>query len=308
MKAAQKSGLAVAGVVVLALITSVATNLLWLRTANAPSSRPEKRPDVAARVLETGKIRVAYVTAPPAVRKDANSGALSGIFVDALSLAARNLGVEAQWTEEVGWGTMIEGLKADKYDLVCTTVWPNGSRARQAQFTTPLYFTPIGVYVRKGDNRFTGNLRAVNSKNTRVATIDGEMAEMIARNRFPEARIVSLPQLTDITQMLLQVAEGKADITFAMTSDGERFLKANPGTLENIAYQNPIQVFPCCYMLRKDQPEFKEMLNVALRELINAGMVDDLISRYEEFPGTIYPVALAFKAPDHQATIDSAGH
>ena len=227
--------------------------------------------------------------------KDPNSGKLSGVFVETLSQVAKNLNLKVEWKEEVSWGTMIEGLLTDRYDIICTQVWPNASRAVHADFSVPLYYVGIGAYVRKGDRRFAGQLHKVNSPNVKIAVIDGEMSDIIARTRFPKAQAVSLPQLVDTSQLLLEVSQGKADVTFAMTYDGQRFLKSNPGTIENSTPDRAVQIFPNTYMFRRGQVEFKDMINTAITELTNRGFVDALNDKYEEFPGSLYRVALPYR-------------
>ena len=118
-----------------------------------------ERKSAYERINSSGKLRVGYIVVPPAVIKNPNTGQLSGIFVDTLQQAAKGLGLTIDWVEEVGWGTMIEGLDTNRYDLVCAQIWPNASRARKADFSKPLYYVGIGVYVRKGEKR----LRRVDS-------------------------------------------------------------------------------------------------------------------------------------------------
>ena len=54
----------------------------------------------------------------------------------------------------------------------------------------------------------------INSPQVRVATIDGELAETIAQTDFPKAQRVGQPQMAEITTMLLNVKENKADVAF----------------------------------------------------------------------------------------------
>src|SRR5436305_11562808 len=84
------------------------------------------------RVIKSGKIRAAYLSYPPACIKDTTTGKLSGIFVETLEKAADNLGLKVEWTEEVGWGSQIEGLQADRYDIVGSPVWANPTRGKVA--------------------------------------------------------------------------------------------------------------------------------------------------------------------------------
>src|SRR5438270_6559114 len=69
-------------------------------------------------VVSSGKLRCGYVIYNPGCIKDPNTGKLSGIGVEAMEIVAKKLGLRLEWTEEVGWGTMIEGLQSGRYDIV----------------------------------------------------------------------------------------------------------------------------------------------------------------------------------------------
>lgn len=243
---------------------------------------------VRDRVIRTGKIRCAYIIYPPGALKDPNTNKLSGIAVETIEEAGKNLGLTVEWTEEVGWGSMIEGLETDRYDLVVSGIWPNSTRARLVDFSEPLFYSGIGVYVRQNENRFAGDLKALDSESVRVAAIDGEMSDIIARTQFPRAQRVSLPQMSDVSQVLLNVAQGRADVTFVEPYIGNQFLQNNPGSVKNLVAQKPIRIFGNTVMFRRGQYEFKTMLNIAIEELINSGFVDGLVTKYETFPGAFY--------------------
>ena len=121
------------------------------------------------------------------------------------------------------------------------------------------------------------------------------MSDIIAHQQFPNAKQVSLPQLADNAQMLLNVVEKKADATFVEPYIAELFLKNNPGSLKNLAADHPIRVFPNTLMLRKGAYEFKTMLDIALTELINSGYADDLLRKYTSDPRALYRVALPYR-------------
>ena len=256
-----------------------------------PGSIAKPRTSAYERVMSTGVIRCGYVTYPPGCIKDANTGKLNGIFVDAIQKASENMGLKVEWAEEVGWGSMIEGLKSDRYDLVCSPVWANASRGKQAAFSVPLFFSGIGIYVRANDTRFDGSPERINSPTIRVATVDGEMSDIIARSDFALASRVSHPQLSDVGQLLLDVADGKADATFVEPYIAQLFEKSHPGALKNIVAAHPIRVFPNTMMLRIDEPELRSMLDTALAELLNSGFVDESLRRYSPRSGAFYPVA-----------------
>jgi polar amino acid transport system substrate-binding protein len=253
------------------------------------------KPDLLASILAKGEIKVGYVVYPPGMIKDPNTGKLSGIFHDTLELAAKNLGLKVNWSEEVGWGTMIEGLNAGRYDMIGSPVWPNSTRAKSADFTTPISYSGVGVYTRLGENRFA-DLSKINSQNITVATVDGEMSSFIAKENFANAKTISLPQDTSVSELLLNLKTGKADVTFVETAIAEEFLAANPGSIQNITPNNPIRSFANTMILPKNQESFKSTIDTALQELINNGNIDNLISKYQKYPNSFYKVAKPFES------------
>lgn len=283
-------------VILIAIAVSGATGVV-LQKAGSPGQPAaiKQKESVYGRVTRTGVIRAAYITYPPAVIKDTKTGKLSGTFVETLEEVAKNLGVKLEWTEEVGWGAQIEGLKTDRYDIVGSPVWANPNRGKLTTMSVPVYYSGIGVWVRANESRFNGDLSKINAQDVRIGTIDGETADLIARTAFPNAQRVSSPQLTDISEKFLQVQTSKADVIFAEPFFGFEFLKNNPGAVKNIAAAKPIQLLGNCYMFKENEFQMKGMLDVAIEGLLNSGFVDRVLNKYEPFPGTFYRVADPFK-------------
>lgn len=236
------------------------------------------------KVLRTGTIKAAYVVYSPLFIRNPNTKSFSGIGYDTLMLAANRLNLKIQITEEVGYGTMIEGLKTGRYDMVACPIWANSSRSRYADFSRPLYFSPIYAFARKGDKRLDQSLKGVAEGNFKVATIDGEMADLITRADYPKAKRFSLPQLASASELLLSISSGKADLTFTEPATVAEFLKHNPNTLQNITPNKPMRVFPNCFMFKTNEPGFKAMLDTTLNEIANCGELDRIIDKYEPVP------------------------
>jgi ABC-type amino acid transport substrate-binding protein len=290
-------------VILIVCVLAVSVVASGCRTANG--SGPDKtqaRESVYDRVIRAGTIRAAYITYPPALMKDTTTGKMTGIFVETLERAAENLGLKVQWTEEVGWGSQIEGLTAERYDIVGSPVWANPTRGKLTTLTRPVYYSGIGIYARANDNRFeravtpkasgSANWAVINSPNIRISTIDGETGDLIARTQFPLAKRVSLPQTTDISQLFLEVSNNKADVFFAEPYFAAQYFKSNPRSVRNITEEQPIKVLGNCYMLKAQEFQFKQMLDVAIEDLINSGFIDGLLARYdggETFYRAAYP-------------------
>lgn len=263
----------------------------------SPTGSENQMTNTMEEVLKRGEIKVGYVIYPPGMMKDANTGKLSGIFHDTLEQAGKKLGVKINWVEEVSWGTMIEGLKTGRYDMIGSPVWPSSARATQAAFTTPLTYSVIAAYARSNDTRFDKNFDAINTKDIKISVVDGELSQTIAKDQFPNAEVVSLPQLSDISQSLLNVSTGKADIAFVEPYIADEFLKNNPGKIRNVQPNNPLRVNGNSMMIPKGQEAFKAMLNTTLEEELNSGFIDQLVKKYETSKNSFYPIAKPFALP-----------
>lgn len=237
------------------------------------------------RVIKTKKLRVAYISYPPSFIKDANTGAYSGIMHEVLQEMAKRLDLQVDYTEETAWGTMIEAVNNGRVDLVCTGLWPNATRGKLVDFTAPVYFSPIKAYVKAGNAAFDGNLTAIASKSVKIATIDGEMTSIVSKADFPEATAVAHPQTTDISQMLLEIGTGKADVTFVEPAVAAGFLQKNPNMVQDVRNVAPVRVFPNVMMVAKTEGKLLSTLNTAMEEVANTGVIDRIVSKYEIAPG-----------------------
>ena len=285
-------------ILVLAIILAVATaaTTSWIMQAKGPIVQSNADSDLTA-IIKRGTIRSGYVSNPPSCTIDPNTKKVSGIVADAIETVAKAAGLKVEWTEEVGFGSMVEGLRANRYDIVPCAIWPTAARAREADFSRALFFSGVSAYVRPNDSRFLNKPYAViNSPGVRIATIDGELAESIARADFPKAQRVGQPQLSEIATMLLNVKENKADVAFVESYFAYEFLQKNPGSVKNMMPGHPIRVFPNTIILRREQLEFKAFLDTALTEQLNLGSIDRLIDQYEPERGIFFRVRKEYVA------------
>ncbi|APF20870.1 ABC-type transporter, periplasmic subunit family 3 [Caldithrix abyssi DSM 13497] len=247
------------------------------------------------RILESGKIRVGYISYPPSFIKDPNTGKFSGIFHEVLQEIGKKLQLKIEYTEEVGWGSMIEAINSGRVDLICTGVWPTTERGKHVDFTKPLYYSTVRAYVRFNDNRFDGNLTKINNPDIRISSIDGEMTSIIAKFDFPKAKEVSLTQMNDVSQVLLEVSSGKADITFVEPAIALEYMSKNPGKIKEVKNVPPLRVFPNTMIVGKGEVELLSTINIGIDELANNGFIDKIVSKYEKFPGSFQKIALPFR-------------
>lgn len=285
IKTNQKLLLAALGVIALSVITSIICCFLFNSHRRDNS---DTKQSVYDRILKSGKIRCGYVVYWPGCIKDPNTGKLTGVHVDAMEAIGDKLGLKIEWTEEVGWGSMIEGLQTDRYDAVGSGVWATASRGKYAAFCTPFYYLGPNAYCRIDDHRFDNDLKAIDLPTVRLSTIDGEASDIIARTQFPKAQRMSLPDMATVSQAFLQITGNKADVFMEDPLSAYEFEKNNPGKIKNIAHDKPLRVLPTSIMFRNGEPKLQTMFDKAVDELVLSGEMDRILDKYEPVRGQYY--------------------
>jgi len=229
---------------------------------------------------ETQIIKLGYIIYPPLLSKNASTGELSGVSYDIVEAVANKLNIETEWTEEVGWGTALEGLKTNRYDVLGTQMWPNKEREAVADFSIAPMNSVLYLYVRSDDNRFDNNLNAINSSEVRISTIDGELAVFIATEDYPEAQLLSLSQLSSYAEVFLNIVQNKADVGFNEPSAVNDFLESQPGTIKQVGNE-PVRSFGNSFAFKKGNTKFMTQWNSAIQELIISGEVETILQKNE---------------------------
>ncbi|MDD5585519.1 MAG: transporter substrate-binding domain-containing protein [Alphaproteobacteria bacterium] len=277
-------------IVVVALSASLAT--AWL--SNGRDAVQPAKESAYDRVMRTKTLRCGYVVYDPAFMKNPNTGAFSGIIYDITELMAKRIGLKVDWAEEVNFGSMIEGLKAGRYDALCINGWNSGGYSPFLSQTIPLYYSAIDAYTWDGNARFDGDLKAANDPSIKISTIDGTATKVIADQNFPKASQLTMPQMTDYVTALINVADRKADLTFVERHLASAFMAKNPGKIQRVKLDKPIRYY--ANGLEMDIGEYKllSMFNMTLEEMLGSGDIDAILARYQDTPPSSLPIAKPF--------------
>jgi len=243
------------------------------------------------RVLQSGVLRCGYVNYEPWFMREPNTNKLSGIFYELTELIGKKLSLKVEWTEETGFGTFVPDLQNNKFDMMCSGGWETPSYAKNSRFSQPAFYMPVYAVVRANDARFDKDLSRVNAPDVKIVTLDGDIAGMIHDENFPRAKLSSLQNMTDFTQVMTEVATHKADVTFADMDAVQRFIVHNPGTIKIVKTKFPVRLYPTSLIYRNDSSEFDNMINSALRELIFSGEVQKILQKYKADPASYLPVS-----------------
>ena len=261
----------------------------WHQTTDATPTK-----SALDRILAKGELRCGYALWPGLVERDANTGKFSGAFYDYMEALGRQLELKIVWAEEVGFGDIPVALNTGRIDAMCSGTWTNPLRGKFVDFVTPVAYQAIQPYVRGNEHRFDNQPDGFNHPNVKISVVDGESAETIAREDFPQATLLAMPKGTEGAQMLLNVLTGKADVAFLDAETAGRIIAAYPGQLRAVQNHFPLRVFGVPIAIRKGETGLKETLDNATRQLLMTGVIDRILSRYQNFPGTFLSAQLPF--------------
>lgn len=245
-----------------------------------------KTQTVYDRVIQSKTIHCGWVNYPPATYKDLNTGQMRGIFVDAMENVGRQLDLKIDWSFETTWASFYEDMRVGKFDVACTAAWMlSPGELLSGEFTTPLYYSQIGAWVRKGDTRFDNNLAAANSPDVTITGVDGSYAQQLALKKFPNAKNLSAPANAEYVTGLMNVAYGKADITFIENWLASNYLDKNPDSVRQVPVSKQLDIRPNVMVVNKGELELVALLNYALLNVQLTGAMDDILDKYENHPG-----------------------
>lgn len=232
----------------------------------------------------------------PNIAKDVNTGEISGIFFDYMEALATAANLKISWSE-VSWADFSIELNSGRIDAMCAGIWPTAAKAREMIFTTPINYVAIQAYVRASDSRFDNAVDKINSQSVTVATMDAEMSSIIAQADFPKAKTISIPSTGSQPQMLLNVADGKADVTFSDIATGQDFMANNPGKLKILPGGESLRAFGNTVALGKGEFALRAFLDSGTEELLQSGVVEKILRKYEKYPGSLLRVSMPYEVP-----------
>jgi ABC-type amino acid transport substrate-binding protein len=249
-----------------------------------------KKESVFDHIVRTGTINCGYAMWSPMLYKDLNSNKIEGVTYEIMEEIGRRLDLKINWVEESGWGTIIEGLRTNRYDMICTAIGIISARAKFMDFSTPIYFSPIYIVVRQDDKRFDKDINSINKKEYKIATLDGDASSSLARQNFPEAMTSAMPQTSDYSLLLKEVETKKADVTIITPETFLEYDHNNPQKLKVLNKNNPI-LAPVALGIPLNESSLKRMIDIAITEMLLDGTIDRILKKYERRSGVFLRVA-----------------
>lgn len=245
------------------------------------------------RVMKTGTLRCGFVPWPPGFGIDVNTGAAKGPTKELFESIIELAGWEAEFVE-VALGNAAMDLNTGRIDAMCADGPWTISAVRFVDYTSWALYSPIFVYVRADDSRFS-SYKDLNVDGVTLVGIDGDISSDLAALRFPKATLRTLINLTDPAMMMLEVADGKADAVILDPVTAESFMKNNPDRMKDLDTGEPLAVYPAGFSVRRGEGALQQTLSRATEMAINIGLIDQKLDLYDPTRRTIYAPASAYK-------------
>jgi len=246
------------------------------------------------KIIATREIKCGYLVYSPYIRRDPNTGKLSGIFYDMMEQIGKNANLKINWAEEVGFQSIFPSLDNNHFDVFCGGLWPNSTRAMAASFSVPAFYSLITAWVRADSD--LKNLEDIrHHKDLKIATIDGAIEDLITRADYPDFSRTSLPELSPFAQNAENIITHKADVLFAEPAFMAEFMAKNPGTLRALDPEHPVRIYSNTLAVKRGDFVTKEFLDHAIEEMVYSGQIDKILAHYEPVPNAFPRLAKPYK-------------
>lgn len=242
------------------------------------------------RIIRTGVIRCGYYVFPPATYRDINTNAMSGLSVDIMNRIAERAALKVEWTEEVTFGNWVPAMQSNRFDMVCTSMWPELTMGKAVLFTHSLFYSGLSPAVRADDARFNASTRLdrLNQPDITMLTQEGNMTDSVARAAFPNAKFYPLPPESDPGSYYQTLLTRKADAMLTDRNGVHEFNKTNNGAIVLVDPAHPVKLQSFPLVVNRGEPELRDFLNLAIDEMNNSGEIDNILRKWESEPGLTY--------------------
>lgn len=251
----------------------------------------DKKETAFERVMRTGVIRCGYYVFPPVTNRDPNTNEMSGFSVDMMNILAERASLKIEWTEEVTFGNWVPAMQANRFDVVCTPMWPDLPQAKVVSFTHSLFYAGKYPAVLEKNPRINPKMTIKNLNNETFTFVaqEGNVTLNTTKNTVPNAKLYVLSANADGGEFYQALATKKAD---AVITDANGIGQWNTNNPENkmifldISHPVSIQQFPL--VVKRGESDLLEFLNLAIDEMNNAGEIDKILYKWEPEPGKTY--------------------
>jgi polar amino acid transport system substrate-binding protein len=235
-------------------------------------------------IINTKEIRLGWVDYPPLVIRDPKTGALSGVYIEAIESIFTPLKIKPTWVEQT-WGNFAAALQSDQIDAFIGGSFATPQRSLALSFTQPLAFMGSGVVVRKTDaeGRFKNvkSLMDLDKEGITITSALGSANHDWLKSHFKHAKVVGVEGINQ-SQGSLEVLAGRADANYFDAFVNARDVQAHPNELVDIFAEDPLEVSPTSWAIKHNEPDLLVFLNTVLEYMDTNGTWLEFEAKYKD--------------------------
>ncbi|MDF0726394.1 transporter substrate-binding domain-containing protein [Cytobacillus sp. S13-E01] len=193
------------------------------------------------------------------------NGELKGFDVEIGYAIAEKLGLEPN-PITTPWETILQGLKAEKFDVILGSMAITNDRLKEVNFSDPYYYSGGTVFVAEG-----------NSEISSVEDLKGKRIGVVAQSTYDDAAKKYTDDIkyynSDVTALNDLTVKGRLDAVITAPVVG---YEAQAAGLEIMEAGEPLWIEKAGIAVRKDDEALLEAINKALKEIIEDGTYEEI--------------------------------
>ncbi len=227
------------------------------------------------KILDSGVLRVGTTgDFNPMSFKDPETREYTGHQIDAAKQLAADMGVEIKFVP-TDWKTLVNGIVANKYDIVMTGTSMTVSRAKAAGYTIPWGRTGYLPLARKDQAKRFNSWQDLNQSDVTIGYNLGTSFADFVKSRLPKAKRREVESPARDWQELLA---GRVDVTISSTLEAGKLSSTHESLV--IAFQKTANSLPLSFMVRQDDQVWLNFLNNWMRMKHEVGYFTDLNQKW----------------------------
>ncbi|UVI33230.1 ectoine/hydroxyectoine ABC transporter substrate-binding protein EhuB [Paenibacillus spongiae] len=260
------------------------------------TNEPAAKETTLAKAQREGYITVGFANERPYAYATPE-GKLTGEAVEISRKILTNLGIEQMDGVLTEFGSLIPGLKAERYDMITAGMFITQERAKQVAFANPEYSIGEAIAVKKGNPLKLHSYEDIKANpKAKIAVMVGAIeADYLKSVGVSESQILSVP---DQPSAISALQSGRADaITMTGPSLQSMLESAKDDNLERVMdFEQPIVDGESvrgygAAVFRIGDDEFREAFNAELEKLKESGELLEILKTFgfteQELPGDV---------------------
>lgn len=278
---------------ILACVTLITLSLLFFTGCESTSTSSEDMTTLE-KAQEQGYVTVGFANETPYAYQT-EDGELTGEAVEVARAVLSNLGIEELRGELTEFGSLIPGLKAERFDMVTAGMFITPDRASEVSFANPEYGIGQAIAVKEGNPLDLHSYEDIADHDTATVSVPGGAIEYdyLVAVGVPEERIITVP---DMPSALSALQSDRTDVITATGPSIQATLDtANDPNIERVMdFEQPIidgesvRGYGATAFRQEDQ-DFVQVFNEELKKLEESGELLEIIEPFgfteEELPG-----------------------